>query len=184
MTWFQRQLGDVNQTVDAAQVNEGAEVDDGEETVPLRRMPLTSLRGFRRARSAAFLEQHAAGQHDVVAVAIHLDDASFDFGAQVGVEIFHAARSTREAGRKPRRPMSRMRPPLATSDNLAGDGLAGLELLFDADPSALVLSTLLGEDQAAVPCLPSEEQRSLDFVAQGNDLEGSASLRMDSSRAG
>ena len=166
-----RQLGDVNQTVDAAQVNEGAEVDDGGNGA-LEAHALDELgEDFGALVLAAFLEQHAAGQHDVVAVAIHLDDASFDFGAQVGVEILHAAKVNEGSRQEATQADVEDEAALDDFDNLAGDGLAGLELLFDADPSTLVLSTLLGEDQAAVLVFLLEN-KSLDFVAQGNDLGG------------
>ena len=106
-----RQLGDVNQAVDAAQVNEGAEVDDGGNGA-LEAHALDELgEDFGALVLAAFLKQNAAGQHDVVAVAIHLDDAGFDLGAQVHVEILHAAKVHEGCGKKPRRPMSRMSRP-------------------------------------------------------------------------
>ena len=54
-------------------------------------------------------------------------------------------------------------------DNLAGDGLASLELLLNADPGALVLGTLLGQDQTAVLVLLLQDQ-SLDLVAEIDDL--------------
>ena len=166
-----RQLGDVNQTVDAAQVNEGAEVDDRGNGA-LEAHALDELgEDFGALVLAAFLEQHAAGQHDVVAVAIHLDDASFDFGAQVGVEVFHATKVNEGSRQEATQADVEDEAALDDFDNLAGDGLAGLELLFDADPSALVLSTLLGEDQAAVLVFLLKN-KSLDFVAQGNDLGG------------
>jgi hypothetical protein len=80
-----RQLGDVHQAVDAAEVDESAEVDDG-GNVPLRRMPLVSLeRTSARSCLAALFEDDAAGQDDVVAVAVHLDDAGLEVGAQVGI---------------------------------------------------------------------------------------------------
>ena len=63
---------------------------------------------------------------------------------------FTRRRSTSDAGRKPRRPMSRMRAALDHFDDFAGDHFAGLELLFDADPRALVLGALLGKDEAPV----------------------------------
>ena len=54
-------------------------------------------------------------------------------------------------------------------DDLAGDGLAGLELLLDGDPGALVLGALLGQDQTAVLVLLLKDQ-SLDLVAQVDDV--------------
>ena len=74
-------------------------------------------------------------------------------------------RSTREAGRKPDQ------AALDDLDDLALDGLAGVELLLDGVPGALVLGTLLGEDQTTLLVLLLENE-SLDLVAHGNDIGG------------
>ncbi len=68
-------------------------------------------------------------------------------------------------------------------DDLAVDVLAGVELLLDAVPGTLVLGALLGEDETTVLVLLLENQ-SLDLIAQCTMSDGSASLRMDSSRTG
>ena len=70
----------------------------------------------------------------------------------------------------------------AGSDDLARDGLASLELLLDRNPSALVLSTLLGEDQAAVLVLLLENE-GLDLVAQVHDV-GRIGILADGELAG
>ena len=82
-----RQLGDVHQAVDAAQIHEGAEVHDGGH-VALEAHALGELgEDLGALVLAALLQENAARQHDVVAVAVHLDDAGLDLGAQVGVQI-------------------------------------------------------------------------------------------------
>ena len=164
-----RELGDVNQTVDTAEIDEGAEVDDGGNGA-LETHALGKLgQDLGALVLAAFLKQHAAGKHDVVAVAIHLDDAGFDLGAQVHVEILHAAKVHEGCGQKAAKADVEDEAALDDFDDLAGDRLAGLELLFDADPGALVLGTLLGEDQATVLVFLLENE-SLDLVAKVDDL--------------
>ena len=51
------------------------------------------------------------------------------------------------------------------------DVLAGLELLLDAAPSALVLGTLLGQHETAVRALLGHN-KSLDGIAHRNDVCG------------
>ena len=70
---------------------------------------------------AALFEQHAAGQHDVVAVAIHLDDAGFDLGAQVRVEILHAAKVDQGSRQEAAQADVEDEAALDDFDNLAGD---------------------------------------------------------------
>ena len=60
---------------------------------------------------AALLEHHAAREDHVVAVAVHLDDPRLEAITKVGRESFTRRRSTSEAGRNPRRPISRIDRP-------------------------------------------------------------------------
>ena len=118
---------------------------------------------------AALLQQHAAGQHDVVAVAVHLDDAGFDLGAQVHVEILDATKVDQRCRQEAAQADIEDEAALDDFDNLARDHFAGLELLFDANPSTLVLGTLLGEDQAAVLVFLLENE-GFDLLAQLHDV--------------
>ncbi len=77
--------------------------------------------------------------------------------------------STSEAGRKPRRPMSRIRPPLTTSMTVPLTALVLFLELLDGAPGALVLSALLGQDQPAFLVLLGENQ-GFDLIADGHDL--------------
>ena len=79
--------------------------------------------------------------------------------------------STSEAGRKPRRPMSRIRPPLTTSMTVPVDDAVLFLDLLDRAPGALVLRALLGQDQPALLVLLLEDQ-GLDLVADLDDLVG------------
>ena len=79
MTWFKTARRCEDGHVDAAQVNEGAEVDDRGNGA-LEAHALDELGEDFGASFFVAFSSSAAGQHDVVTVAIHLDDASFDFG--------------------------------------------------------------------------------------------------------
>ncbi len=91
------ELGDVDESVDAAEVDEGAEVDDrGDDTLAaLARLevgeevaPLFLLRLF---------EPGPPRQDDVVAVAVELDDLGLDRLAHVGLQLRTRRSSTSEA---------------------------------------------------------------------------------------
>ena len=84
-------------------------------------------------------------------------------------------RSTREAGRKPRREAAQTdvenQAALDDLDDLALDGLAGVELLLDGIPGALVLGALLGQDQTALLVLLLKDE-SLNLLAHGDHVGG------------
>ena len=118
---------------------------------------------------AGLLEHHAAGEHDVVAVAIHLDDAGLDAGAEVGGEVLHTAKVNEGGGQEAAQADVEDKTALDDLDDLALDVLAGVELLLDAVPSALVLGTLLGEHETAVLVLLLKDQ-GLDGIAEVDDV--------------
>ena len=166
-----RELGDVDEAVDAAQIHEGAEVHDGGNGALETHTALELGEDLGALGLAGLLEDNAAGEHDVVAVAIHLDDAGLDGGAEVGGEILHAAK-VNEGGRQEAAEADvEDKTALDDLDNLALDVLAGVELLLDAVPGTLVLGALLGENQTTVLVLLLEHER-LDGVAQRHEVGG------------
>ena len=83
------------------------------DTTPLRTSP-----GLRLARKSSrcslrLLEPGPAGQHDVVAVLVELDDLGLERLADVRLQVTHPAQLDERGG--VRSPMSRIRPPLTTS---------------------------------------------------------------------
>ena len=85
------QLGDVHQAVDAAEVDERAEVDDARDHAGADLALLQGLQEGRAHLGLGLLEPRAAGQDDVVAVLVQLDDLGFELLADVGLEVAHAA---------------------------------------------------------------------------------------------
>ena len=164
------QLGHVDEAVHAAEVDEGAEVDDA------RHDALADLAGLEVGEELVallllgLLEPGPAGQHDVVAVLVELDDLGLERACRrTGCRSRTRRSSTSEAGRKPRRPMSRMRPPLTTSMTGPLTTPSRLLDLLDGAPGPLVLGPLLGEDQAALLVLLGEDE-GLDLLAEADDL--------------
>ncbi len=165
------ELGDVDEPVDAAEVDEGAEVDDrgdhtaadlallqlGEEVLPNRRLGL--------------LEPGTAGEHHVVAVLVELDDLGLDLLAHVGLEVANATHLDERGGQEATQTDVEDESTLDDLDDRALDDAVRLFDLLDGAPGPLVLSALLGEDQPAVLVLLLED-KSLDRVTDGDDLGG------------
>src|SRR5699024_714476 len=85
------QLGDVHQAVDAAEIDERAEVGDGGHGA-LADLPL--LQGLQEVRTDGglrFLEAGPARQDHVVAVLVELDDLRLDLLADVRLQVADAA---------------------------------------------------------------------------------------------
>jgi hypothetical protein len=164
-----RELGDVNQAVDAAEVDEGAEVDDAGDGALEAHADLELGEDLLALGLAGLLEHDAARKNDVVAVAVHLDDASLDAGAHVGVEVLHATKVNQGCRQEAAQADVEDKAALDDLDDLALDVLASLELLLDAVPSTLVLGTLLGENQTAFLVLLLED-KCLNLVAQRDDV--------------
>ena len=154
-----------------SEVDERAEVDDGGDGA-LQAHALRELgQNLGALVLAAFFQQHAAGKHDVVAVAVHLDDAGLELGAHVHVEILDAAQVHEGCGQEAAQADVDDEAALDDFDDLAHDRLAGLELLFDGNPGALVLCALLGKDQATVLVFLLKNQ-GLDLVANLDEVGG------------
>jgi len=164
-----RELGDVNQAVDAAQVHEGTEVDDRGDGTRQDHALLQLAEDLGALVLAAFLEHHAARKDDVVAVAVHLDDTRLEATSHVGCEVLHAAQVDKRCRQEASQADIEDETTLDDLDDLAFDVLARLELLLDLAPGALVLGALLGEDEPAVLVLLLENE-SLDRVADLDDL--------------
>src|SRR5919198_5426478 len=82
-----RQLGDVDEAVDAVEVHEGAEVDDVRDRALDDQPGLQAVEDLLALLLALLLEHGATRQHDVVARAVELDDLALDPRAEVLVEV-------------------------------------------------------------------------------------------------
>src|SRR3954452_14939581 len=81
------QLGDVDQTVDPAEVDERAEVDDRRDLAGANLALLQRLQEGLAHLGLGLLEPGAAGQDHVVAVLVQLDDLRLDLLADVRLQV-------------------------------------------------------------------------------------------------
>src|SRR5665648_436871 len=133
------QLRDVHQTVDTAEVDERTEVDDRGDDAGA---DLTLLQGLQEGRAhlgLSLLEPGAAGEHDVVAVLVQLDDLGLDLLADVRLEVAHPAHLDQGGAQADVQDQA----ALDDLDDGAGDDAVLLLDLPDRAPGALVLRALL-----------------------------------------
>src|SRR5207302_816886 len=159
------QLGDVDQAVDPVQVHEGAEVDDVRDLAFHHQPRLQAVEYLLAHLLALLLEHRPAGEHDVVARAIELDDLRLDLAAHVLVEVRDAPDVDKRGGQEAAHAEIDDEPALHDLDHGSFDGLAGLGSRFDAPPCLLEASALLGHDQASLLILLGEHDR-VDLFAE------------------
>ena len=165
------QLGDVDQAVDAAEIDERAEVDDrGHDTLADGAL-LQLVEELAAHLGLGLLQPGAAREHHVVAVLVELDDLGLDLLADVRLQIADTTHLHQRRGQEATQADVEDQAALDDLDDGALDGLVLLLELFDGAPGTLVLSALLGQDQAAFLVLLGEDQ-SFDLIADGHDLVG------------
>src|SRR4051794_11954483 len=152
------QLGDVDEAVDPVEVDEGAEVDDVRDLALDDVARLQAVEDLLADLLALLLEDGAAGENDVVARAVELDDLALDGGVQVLVEVRHAADVDERGGQEAAHPEVEDEAALDDLDDVAGDGLAGLGGGLDRPPGLLEAGLLLGEDQTPLLVLLGEDE--------------------------
>ncbi len=163
------QLGHVHQAVDTAEIDERTEVDDrGDDT----RTDLSLLQRLQEGGTdlgLSLLEPRTAGQDHIVAVLVQLDDLGFDLLADIRLEVAHPAHLHER--RRQEAPQADVEDQAALDDldDRTGHDAVGFLDLLDLAPRALVLRTLLGQDQPAFLVLLLQDQ-SFDIVADGNNL--------------
>ena len=165
------ELRDVDQTVHAAQVHEGTEVDHAghDALADLARtevveelLPLLLLGLFQPC---------TAGQHHVVAVLVQLDDLGVDGGADEGLQVTDAAQVGERCGQEAPQADVHDEATLDDLDDGSGDDPVALLDLLDPAPGTLVLGTLLGKDQTTVLVL-ALQHNGFDALTEGHDLAG------------
>ena len=165
------QLGDVDETVDAAEVDERTEVDDRGDDAGADLTLLQLLEERRAHLGLGLLEPRTARQDDVVAVLVELDDLGLDLLADVGLEVADATHLDERGGQEAAQADVEDESTLDDLDDGAGDDAVLFLDLLDRAPGALVLRALLGQDQPAFLVLLLEDQ-GLDLVADLDDLGG------------
>ena len=164
-----RQLGDVHEPVHAAEVDEGAEVDDRGDDALADLARLQVDEELAPLLLLGLLQPGPPGEHDVVAVLVELDDLGLEGLADVGLQLAHAAQLDQRGGQEAAQADVDDEAALDDLDDGALDDSAGLLDPLDGAPGPLVLGTLLGEDEATLLVLLLEHER-LDLVTDRDDL--------------
>src|SRR5699024_2135642 len=144
------QLGDVHQAVDAAEIDERAEVDDGGHGA-LADLPL--LQGLQEVRTDGglrLLEAGATRQDHVGAALVELGELRLELLADVRLQVADAAHLDEGGGEEAAQADVDDEAALDDLDDAAGDDALVLLDLLDRAPGTLVLGALLGQDQAAL----------------------------------
>jgi hypothetical protein len=154
-----RQLGDVHQAVDAAEVHERAEVHDRGDDTSADLALLQRDQELVAELALGLLEELPARQDDVVAVLVELDDLALELLADVGHEVAHAAHLDERRRQEAAQTDVEDEATLDDLDDGALDGaVLGVDPL-DGAPGALVLGALLGQDEPALLVLLLHDER-------------------------
>jgi hypothetical protein len=165
------QLRDVHEAVDATEVHEGTEVDDGGHDTLADLALLQLVEESVADLGLGLLEPRAARQHHVVAVLVELDDLGLERLADVRLQVADAAHLDQGRGQEAAQADVQDQAALDDLDDGALDDAVLFLDLLDRAPGALVLRTLLGQDEAAFLVLLLENE-GFDLVADGDDLVG------------
>src|SRR3954469_1835989 len=138
-----RQLGDVDQAVDAVEVDEGAEVDDVRDLALYDEAGLQAVEDALAVLAALLLEHGAARQHDVVARPVELDDLALERLPEELVEVRDAADVDQRRWQEAADAEVDDQAALDDLDHAARDRLARLLGGLDAPPRALEAGALL-----------------------------------------
>ena len=142
-----RQLADVDEAVHSAEIDERTERDHR------RHGALSNLSDLEIGEEAVaslllvLFEVGPAGQHNVVAVLVELNDLGLHDGADVRLQVTHTAQFNQRGREEPAKPDVDDKSALHDLNDRAFNDSLCFFLGFDVAPSSLVLSTLLRQNQ-------------------------------------
>ena len=161
-----RYVGDMEKPVDAAQVDEEAVVGDVLDD-PLDDLPLLDrLEELLAVRLALLLHDGTSRQHDIVALAVVLEDVELHGLTDEAVEIPDGPDVHLGAGQKRRDPDVHREAPLHPLGDRALDGLVAVEFLLDAPPGLDPGGLVPRENQTVVLAPPFHED--FDLIAHAD----------------
>src|SRR5262245_18419202 len=165
-----RHVGDVQEAVDAAQIDERAVVgdvlDDALEHLAFGERAERVLLLFR----VLFLEQRLARQHDIAALLVHLDDAHAQLLAAQRIQVPDGTHVDLRPGQERAHADVDREPALDALDDATDDDLAlGIGLL-DLVPDLHLLRFFAREDDVALAVLGALEQHVDDVAGLHRDL--------------
>src|SRR3712207_9166716 len=107
----------------------------------IRRPPRSTLFPYTTLfRSLGLLQPLPAGEDDVVAVLVELDDLGLELAAHVGLEVADAAHLDQRGGEETAQADVEDQGALEDLDDGAGEDLVGILLGLERVPGALALS--------------------------------------------
>ena len=165
-----RHVGDVEQAIDAAQIDERAVVGDVLDDAP---QDLAFGQGLERVLlllGVLFFEECLAREHDVAALLVDLDDAHAQFLSAQRVEVAHGAHVNLRSGQERAHADVDRQPALDPFDHAADDDLALGVGLFDLVPDLHLLGFFAREDDVAVAVFGALEQHVDDVAGLDRDL--------------
>src|SRR6266481_5080723 len=157
-------VGDVQEPVDAAQVDERAVVGGGLDVAGEDGALLELLEGVLLQRLPLLLEQDAPAEHDVAALLVELDHLELELLADQLVQIADRTQIHLRAGEERLHADVDGEAALHAPDDGSLDELVALARGGDLVPDAHLVGLLLGEDDHARVVLARLEQH-LDLVA-------------------
>ncbi len=157
-------VGDVQQAVDAAEVDEHAVVGDVLDHALHPRALLQLLEGLGLLLLVLLLEHGLARQHDVVAAAVEADDLELELLALERLEVLDRLDVGEAAGQEGAHADVDGQAALDAVDDAALDDAAFLEALLDVGPDPHPLGLRVREQHVPLDVLGALEQH-LDLVA-------------------
>ena len=142
-------IGDMQQAVNAAQVNKRAVVGQVLHSAGEHGAFGEVLHDGRALGVLLFLEELLAADHHVTALLVELDDADFDLLAEIRVQVAHRADLQLRAGQKCLHPDVDGEAALDAADHDALDGRLVVGGLLNAVPCAQALGPLVVDQVAA-----------------------------------
>ena len=164
-----RHVGDVQQAVDPAEVDEhavlGDVLDDSLDEVPFLHLLERTLAQLL----ALLLEQNAAGKDDVAALLVHLDDFHLEALADQPLQVAHRPEVDLRTGQKGLEADIDSEAALGLGHHDAFDGLVVLVSFDQFVPDLDLVRFFLGQDDVAVVVL-HPLQVDFDLIADGQVL--------------
>ncbi len=167
-----RHVGDVEQAVDAAEVDERAVVGDvldhaAEDLALGERVERVLL-----LLGVLFFEEDLAREHDVAALLVDLDDAHAQLLAAQRVEVAHRTHVDLRAGQERADADVHRQPALDPLDDAADDDLPLGVGLLDVVPDLHLLGFFAREDDVAFTVFGALEQHVDDVAGLDGNLAG------------
>jgi len=165
------ELADVDETVDAVEVDERPEVDDVRDGALDDVADVELVDDLLADLLALLLEDRAPREHDVVAVAVHLDDTAVELLPDVFGKILHAADVDQRGREEAADAEVEDEAALDDLDHGALHRSARLVGLLDTLPGLLEARPLLAEDETPVGVFFLHDER-VDLLAELHLVRG------------